>query len=308
MPTVPGDQPNRPPLQMAVGSRRGGRWRLGAVLTGLAIAVAIGAGVEPTRLTPEPARLAVPAPAPRIFAPSRPGNGPSAGEALPLKTRIDEARRWLGDRPGPVAFAMIGADGRLRGHREHLAFPSASVVKAMLMVAELRRLDSGELPLGRAAADQLRAMITFSDNGAAHDVYARVGDAGLFEVAERAGMDDFDVAVSWGYARISAADMALLFSNLDRVLPARFSEFGKGLLGSVVAEQSWGIPAVADDRWSVRFKGGWRPTGLGELVHQAAELRDGDRRIAIAVLSDGQPSMEAGIETVEGVANRLLPG
>ena len=149
-------------------------------------------------------------------------------------------------------------------------------------------------------------MIEYSDNDAADAIYARVGDEGLLDVAKDAGMRDFEVDLSWGYAQISAADMALLFSRLDRVLPARDREFAKGLLGSVVAEQSWGIPAAAKG-WSARFKGGWRTTEAGQLVSQAAELRRDGRAISLAVLTDGQPSMEYGIETVEGVAERVVP-
>jgi hypothetical protein len=56
----------------------------------------------------------------------------------------------------------------------------------------------------------------------------------------------------------------------------------------------------------VKFKGGWRQTGLGSLVHQAAELRRGELKLSIAVLTDAQPSQERGIEVVRGVAARLL--
>ena len=118
-------------------------------------------------------------------------------------------------------------------------------------------------------------------------------------------MADFDVAGHWGNAAVSAADMALLFDQLDRLIPGRFERYAKGLLGSVIEPQSWGIPAAASGL-AVRFKGGWRPTELGQLVNQAGELRDRRRKLAIAVLSDGQPSMEVGIETIEGVTARLL--
>ena len=191
------------------------------------------------------------------------------------------------------------------GRDEHERFHSASVVKSMLLAAELHRLDAAGLPLDDETRSVLTSMITISDNDAATTIYERVGDAGLYEVADAAGMHDFEVAESWGYARISASDMALFFSDLDGVLPERFADFGKGLLGSVVPEQSWGVPAVAKG-WKTRFKGGWRGTGSGQLVSQAAELRRGNRSMAMAVLTDGQPSMGYGIGTVEGVASRLL--
>ena len=74
----------------------------------------------------------------------------------------------------------------------------------------------------------------------------------------------------------------------------------------MIESQSWGIPAAAGERWAVRFKGGWLPDHA--LVHQAAELRerDGARELAIVVLTDEQPSHDYGVETVRGVAERLL--
>jgi len=225
--------------------------------------------------------------------------------SVETRERLGDAERFVQRREGTVSFAIVDETGKLRGRNEHALFPSASVVKSMLLAAELRRLDEAGVPLDAATEATLESMITISDNDAATAIYERVGDEGLYDVAERVGMEDFQVSISWGYAQISAADMALMFSRLERALPPRYEKLGKDLLGSIVPEQSWGIPAVAN-AWNVRFKGGWRSTEAGQLVSQAAELRDGGRELAIAVLTDGQPSMEYGIETVEGVAARLL--
>jgi hypothetical protein len=56
----------------------------------------------------------------------------------------------------------------------------------------------------------------------------------------------------------------------------------------------------------VWFKGGWRESVGGQLVHQAALLRGGGRKLAIAVLTDAQPTQQYGTETVRGIAARLL--
>jgi hypothetical protein len=90
------------------------------------------------------------------------------------------------------------------------------------------------------------------------------------------------------------------------VLAGAHREFGLGLLGSVTASQRWGIPQGAGQGWDVRFKGGWRSTEMGQLVHQAAELRGEDGRLALAILTDAQPSQSYAVETLRGVADRLV--
>lgn len=253
----------------------------------------------------DPAHVA----APGAVAELRFAESATAEPATTAHDRLEDAESFVADRDGTVSFAIVSPRGEMRGRDEHALFTCASVVKSMLLAAELHRLaDSGQ-PLDSATRSLLEQMITISDNDAATAIYARVGDEGLYRVAKDAGMEDFEVQYSWGFAKISAADMARMFARLDRVLPERYLEYGKGLLGSITPEQSWGIPAIAEPRgWSVRFKGGWLVTDAGQLVSQAAELRRPGRTLGMAVLSDGDPSMAYGIETVQGVASRLLAG
>lgn len=237
--------------------------------------------------------------------PARPAKAQSR-KRFPSAEEVGRARKFANGRGAAVSFAVVDSDGAIHGLDEHRTYSSASVVKAMLLAAELRRLKQAGERVDAQTDDLLRAMITDSDNDAADAIYARVGDAGLLAVAHRARMRDYSVAGYWGNSQISAADMALMFADLDRAFARRDREYAKGLLGSVVAEHSWGIPEVAGERWAVRFKGGWLPDQA--LVHQAAELqeRDGSRKLAIVVLTDSQPSFEYGIDTVAGVAGKLL--
>jgi hypothetical protein len=225
---------------------------------------------------------------------------------LPDAKAIRAASAYAASRAGLVSFAVIDSRGRMRGREPERLYSAASVVKAMVLSAELRRLAADDAEVDESTASLLKAMITASDNEAADAVYARVGDAGMHEVAERAGMTHFVINGHWGNAQVTAADMARFFGDLDRMLPERFREFGQSLFGSVIESQSWGIPVAAGDRWAARFKGGWLPDHA--LVHQAAELREvgGPREIAMAILTDEQPSHAYGVETVEGVAEHLL--
>ena len=54
------------------------------------------------------------------------------------------------------------------------------------------------------------------------------------------------------------------------------------------------------------FKDGSEPTGLGELVHQVARIEGHGRKFSLAVMTDGDPSMQYGIDTIQGVASALL--
>lgn len=230
---------------------------------------------------------------------------------VPGGEQIKAARAYADSRGDAVSFAVVDTDGELTGEAMNRRYISASIVKSMLLVAELRRLDSAGTPPDAATRSVLSSMITYSDNDAADAIYDRVGDAGLAEVGELYGMKRLDLNGYWASTYVTAADMARMFADLERPIPDADRDFALGLLGSVIPEQSWGIPAAAQSSngsWQVRFKGGWRSTGLGELAHQAAELRSGDERLAIAVMTDGQPSFAYATETIEGVAQRLLAG
>jgi hypothetical protein len=212
---------------------------------------------------------------------------------------------------GEVSFAVIDRSLGLRGYDYGRQFSSASVSKALLLAAELRRLRREGLPLDDATRALLEPMITYSANRAADTIYARVGDEGLEEVAERAGMRSFEpVPGYWGGDRITAADMARFFYRLEANLAGPHRRYAMGLLSRITPVESWGIPQAVGHGWSVWFKGGWRPPGekenSGPVTHQAAllEHRRGER-VALAVLTN-EPPAGYSFATIEGIAGRLL--
>ena len=67
---------------------------------------------------------------------------------------VARAAGFLSSRAGRTAFAVVDSEGRMSGVHEHWTFVSASVVKAMLLVAYLRRLDArGHLSPGSRPAN-----------------------------------------------------------------------------------------------------------------------------------------------------------
>jgi hypothetical protein len=213
---------------------------------------------------------------------------------------IEEAQLYARRRGGMIGFAVAGAGGRVRGVNVNHRFYSASVVKAMLALAVVRAARDRDLTAGERAL--LRPMVTVSDNDAASAVYARVGSGALDGIARAAGMTRFDVGFNWADALLTAHDQARLFLRIDRLAPRRHRPYLRGLLGSIVPSQRWGIAPVAESRgFHVMFKGGWR---IG-IFHQVALLERDGRRVALAVLTSGTDH-GYGRETQAGIAARVL--
>jgi hypothetical protein len=227
---------------------------------------------------------------------------------FPVPGAISRASAVLRSRGGRTAFAVVDSEGRMSGVHEHWTFVSASVVKAMLLVAYLRRLDArGQHHVDSFSDSFLYPMIHVSDNSAATQTWSIVGDSGLYAVARAAGMTDFSIVGIWANAQISAADQAKFFFEMDSLIPREFVGYARFLLSTIAGYESWGIPAVARPRgYTVFFKGGWRGTGLGQLVHQVGRLERHGQRFSIAVMTDGDPSMGYGIDTIQGVTGALL--
>ena len=242
-----------------------------------------------------------------VRATVRPGRGcrlrVRARPALfPPPERVQAARRFLSRRAGIVSWALIDSHGRTHGLAARRTFISASLVKAMLLVAYLRQAGNRLPSPGERAL--LGPMITRSDNGLATAVFARVGDAGLRALAARAGMRSFSVSGYWSGAHFSAADQARFFRVFDLLVPKRSRAYARGLLSSIVAWQRWGFSSFSQAAgFHTFFKGGWRSTGLGQLVHEAALFERGPLRVSMAVLSDGNPSHDYGTATLRGAAS-----
>ena len=223
----------------------------------------------------------------------------------PSRTDINHAIAWLKHRAGVTSVAVVDTAGVLHGWNQDRHFVTASVIKAMLLVEYLRTHKS----VSSSALATLTPMIEVSDNNAAEAIYHVVGDGGLYALAKTAGMKRFAIYGQLFGAQLTTADQARFFYRLPSLVPAAHRALALYLLSHVVSYQSWGIPAVARPRgWQVWFKGGWRGTDIGQLVHQVARLNKGARTFSMAVFTDGDPGQGYGIETIQGVAARILAG
>ena len=234
------------------------------------------------------------------------GVGAQAVTDFSWAKRVAAAKRFAAHRTGKVSFAVVDESGARRGYRAGAPYESASVVKVMLMVAYLRqarhrRLDTHDRGL-------LGPMIRRSANEPASAIYQKVGAAALKKLARDAGMKGFATGPTWGASRITAAGQADFLYTLESYIPERHRSYALRLLADIVPPQRWGIPPAVPPGFHIHFKGGWAPEAGGWKINQVALLTNGDRRLALAVLTRGNPSQGYGHGTVRGLAERLLRG
>jgi Beta-lactamase enzyme family len=231
---------------------------------------------------------------------------PTGAGAQRWEPDVAGAAAWADGRHGTVTFA-VRTPARLLGRGLDRQVPSASVLKAMLMVAYLRQAGVRDRDLNGGDRSLLAPMIRRSDNLTATRIRDLVGNGALVRLARRAGMTHFAVNPVWGLSLVTARDQTRFFLRLEELLPERHRAYALRLLRTIVRSQRWGMAETIPDGWRLHFKGGWG-SGSGAVDHQVGLLTRGERRVAIAVLTTGSPSHAYGKATLRGVSRRLLRG
>jgi Beta-lactamase enzyme family len=226
--------------------------------------------------------------------------------ARPWRPDVPRAAAWADQRQGAISFA-VRTDDRLVGRAMDRRYPSASVIKAMLMVTYLRQPGVRDRELRAGERALLQPMIRSSDNDAATTIRNTVGNDAIVRLARAAGMRRFTIHPAWGLSLITARDQTRFFLRIERLLPDRHRAYAMRLLRTIVPYQRWGMARVIPKGWRLHFKGGWGDRS-GAVNHQVGLLRRGRHRIAVAVLTVGNPTHAYGSVTLEGVARRLFKG
>jgi hypothetical protein len=243
-----------------------------------------------------------------VLACALPPAGAAQSQPERWQANVSAAARYAESRGGVESFAVVTERGRLLGRYKERAYPSASVLKAMLMVAYLNRPAVRGRDLTGGERSLLEPMIRWSANEPATYFVRLLRHEPLNRLAARAGMKRFRLVISpWGRSEITAEDQARFFARIDLLTPPRHRAYARRLLATVVASQRWGIPPAKPPRWRIFLKGGWG-LGTGWVTHQVALLERGERRVAVAILTRRNRNHEYGTETIRGIATRLLRG
>jgi beta-lactamase class A len=233
---------------------------------------------------------------------------PSAHAALAAKLSRDISGALAGrvDLVGVrVEDRRTGVECRINeGHR----FDSASVVKATILAALLRWHQETGRPLTANEKYLATLMITQSDNNAASALWNEVGRTRLQHFLNLAKMTETQLGPGgyWGLTQITARDELQLLRLLtapNSVLSNSSRAYQLGLMARVISSQRWGVPAGAPRGISVYVKNGWLPRATrGWRINSIGAFEGHGRDYMIVVLSDDNPTMAYGVDTVQRVA------
>lgn len=200
-------------------------------------------------------------------------------------------------------------------YRERRHFDSASVVKATILGALLRKAQAGHRDLTGRERRLAWRMITESDNGAATALWNDVGRYRLNRFLQLTGMRQTVLGPTgyWGLTRITAHDELILLRHLlqpNPVLTRAARRYELRLMAHVIPAQRWGVPAGVPDTFTVHVKNGWAPLSPvpGWFVNSIGCFTHGDRNYSVVVLTQGSPTMEYGVATVADVAEVINRG
>jgi hypothetical protein len=234
------------------------------------------------------------------------GSSAHPGLAARLARDIQTARR------GRVSTVAVRVDAPEAGLscslNGSLHFDSASVVKATILGALLRKAQDQHRYLSATEAARARAMITLSDNGAASALWAEVGHGYLQHFLNLAGMRHTFLGPGgfWGLTQITASDEVLLlrlFRDSNSVLHTSSRNYALGLMASVIPAQRWGVAAGAPTGFTAHIKNGWLPRATHQWrVHSIGIFTGRGAGYSIVVLTQDDPTMGYGIATIEAIA------
>ena len=272
-----------------------GRGRLGASLLGC-VAVVLG-------LVTVPSASAVAESSAICWSSSH------ASLAAGLSRDIERALR------GRVSAVAVGVEDPGEGLQcwlnasEH--FDSASVVKVTILGALLYRTQAWHKSLTRTEVAQARAMITESDNDAASDLWTDVGRSFLQHFLDLAGMTHtfLGPGIYWGLTQITASDEMRLLRLLvtkNTVLDTASRDYALDLMAQVIPSQRWGVTAGAPRGLTAHVKNGWLPLAThGWRIHSIGDFTGRGGGYSIVVLTQDNPSMPYGIDTIEAIAKEI---
>jgi hypothetical protein len=201
-----------------------------------------------------------------------------------------------------VAKDLVVVHPKLRGR-------TASIVKVDILETLLHKTGGH---LSEEQRETATSMIENSDNDSATDLWDQDGGApGVHAYNDDLGLKQTTPNVDWGLTTTSAADQVALVRELLHASPLLTTSgrrFQRTLMRHVEADQQWGISAGPPSTAVVGIKNGWLPVTEDNnrwAVNSIGWVKGDGKHYVIAVLTQHEPSMGYGIDTIEHISRTV---
>lgn len=241
-----------------------------------------------------------------------PNNTCTASKPSQVPVAAKLARDITAALHGRQSITGIRVEDRNRGiecrYSEGRQFDSASVVKASILAAVLRWHQETGTWLSSTEQREATIMIENSDNNAATFFWNELGHARFQHYLTLATMTETipSPGGTWGLTQITARDelqQLRLLTAANSVLTNRSRAYELNLMAHVISSERWGTPSGAPNGLNIYVKNGWLPRAtLGWRINSIGAFYGHGRNYMIAMLSDNNPSMPYGVDTIQRVA------
>ncbi|MEU6476161.1 serine hydrolase [Streptomyces sp. NPDC047017] len=217
-----------------------------------------------------------------------------------------------------VTAAVLPLDGgaaRPTVYGDDVPYDTASIIKVDILATVLLRAQDAGRPLTAQERAWAEPMIRHSDNASANALWREIGEApGLAAANERLGLTATQggPGARWGLTRTTASDQIRLLSAVfgtDGATPldAASRSYIRTLMNSVAPEQAWGVSAAGTETVAA-LKNGWLRRDASGLwdVNSVGRITVDGHRYLVAVLSDGNSSMDEGVSLVQRTARAAV--
>jgi hypothetical protein len=201
-----------------------------------------------------------------------------------------------------VAKDLMVVHPKLRGR-------TASIVKVDILETLLHKTGGH---LSEEQRETATSMIENSNNDSATDLWDQDGGApGVHAYNDDLGLKQTTPNVDWGLTTTSAADQVTLVRELlhpSSLLTSWGQRFQRTLMRHVEADQQWGISAGPPSSAVVGIKNGWLPVTEDNnrwAVNSIGWVNGGGKHYVIAVLTQHEPNMGYGIDTIEHISRTV---
>ncbi len=218
-------------------------------------------------------------------------------------------RAFLATRSGDITAAAYNVkSGRLFLYRPGVLGDDASIAKVDILATALYEAQEHGTTLTATQQELATEAIEESDNDAAEDLWEDDGgNAGIAAFNAKIGMAQtiLDPEGAWGLYESTARDQIRLLKHValpNHVLTYASRAYELALMHRIDPAQDWGVSAGVLSPATVALKNGWLPVGPGWEINSIGAVTGRYRDYLIAVLTSDDPSMDYGVETIEGIS------